>query len=226
MADVEYLFATAQGTYVSGELVDGVWVLAVVVMAMAPGWPSRPAGVSLPTWALLLMPVASTAAALLLLVLGQGTALHPSTVTLAAATIVVALVRLAVTFREVVSLAESRQLALTDELTGLGNRRALYDDVPKRLASLQPSDPVALLLLDLDRFKDINDSLGHHAGDEMLADRRPPAAGGSSRHRRTWWCASGVTSSRSWSRRRRRNSPPRSPNRSVARSPSPCRSTA
>ena len=168
VADVAYLFATARGTYVSGELIDGLWVLAVVLMALAPGWPDRPAGLRLPTWALLALPVASTAAALLLLVLGQGKELHPTTVVLAAATIVVALARLGVTFREVVSLAESRELALTDELTGLGNRRALYDMVPRRLASLEPTDPVAMLLLDLDRFKEINDSLGHQAGDEML----------------------------------------------------------
>jgi diguanylate cyclase (GGDEF)-like protein len=125
-------------------------------------------GLRLPTWALLALPVASTAAALLLLVVGQGQELHPTTVVLATATVVVAIVRLVVTFREVVSLAESRELALTDELTGLGNRRALYDAVPRRLAELAPTDSVALLLLDLDRFKDVNDSLGHHAGDEML----------------------------------------------------------
>jgi diguanylate cyclase (GGDEF)-like protein len=168
VADVEYLFATAQGTYVSGGLTDGLWVFAVLLMALAPGWGARPSGLALPTWALLAFPVVSTATALLLLVVGQGHHLHPVTVALAAATVVFALARLVSTFREVVSLAGSRQLALTDELTGLGNRRALYDVVPDRLAALDPADSVALLLLDLDRFKEVNDSLGHHAGDEML----------------------------------------------------------
>src|SRR3954447_6371479 len=167
VADVAYLFATARGTYVPGQLVDGLWVLAAVVMALAPGWADRPSGLTLPTGALLALPVASTAAALLLLVLGQGSELHPTTVVLATMTIVVALARLTVTFREVVSLAESRELALTDELTGLGNRRALYDAVPRRLAALEAADPVALLLLDLDRFQEINDSLGHHPGGAM-----------------------------------------------------------
>ena len=51
VADVEYLFATAQGTYESGGLTDGVWILAVVLMALAPGWGSKPSGVAVPTWA-------------------------------------------------------------------------------------------------------------------------------------------------------------------------------
>ena len=52
--------------------------------------------------------------------------------------------------------------ALRDELTGLGNRRASN----RALAGLRPSD--AVVMLDLDGFKDLNDTLGHAAGDDLL----------------------------------------------------------
>uniref|UniRef100_UPI003563007E putative bifunctional diguanylate cyclase/phosphodiesterase n=1 Tax=Actinotalea sp. TaxID=1872145 RepID=UPI003563007E len=56
--------------------------------------------------------------------------------------------------------------ATTDPLTGLPNRRALHNAGRLRLADR--SQQQSLLLLDLDRFKEVNDSLGHHAGDELL----------------------------------------------------------
>ncbi|MEZ0490999.1 putative bifunctional diguanylate cyclase/phosphodiesterase [Kineococcus sp. TBRC 1896] len=56
-------------------------------------------------------------------------------------------------------------LARTDPLTGLGNRRALHETADPLLAR---EGSLGLLLLDLDGFKDVNDTLGHAAGDEVL----------------------------------------------------------
>ena len=58
------------------------------------------------------------------------------------------------------------ELADMDPLTGLPNRRALSAGVNARLED--PSLCWALLLLDLDKFKEVNDSLGHHVGDQLL----------------------------------------------------------
>ena len=61
------------------------------------------------------------------------------------------------------------QLAFYDPLTGLPNRRLLQDRVQQLLGAL-PRTPqgAALMFMDVDNFKDINDSLGHDAGDELL----------------------------------------------------------
>lgn len=62
-----------------------------------------------------------------------------------------------------------RQLSRKDALTGLANRRAFFDDVSEELARAQRNrQPVAMLMIDIDRFKEINDSLGHAVGDQVL----------------------------------------------------------
>lgn len=61
------------------------------------------------------------------------------------------------------------RLAITDELTGLYNRRHFFEVVREQMAlGLRHNFKVALLLMDIDHFKEINDSYGHAAGDEVL----------------------------------------------------------
>jgi GGDEF domain-containing protein len=67
--------------------------------------------------------------------------------------------------------AASHRQALHDPLTGLPNRELFADRVGQAIRSADRQlRPAALLLLDLDRFKDVNDTLGHHHGDRLLGE--------------------------------------------------------
>ncbi|MET0684012.1 MAG: bifunctional diguanylate cyclase/phosphodiesterase [Solirubrobacteraceae bacterium] len=62
----------------------------------------------------------------------------------------------------------SEHLAMHDALTGLPNRSRFYQRIEQGIAAADADTRIALLLIDLDRFKEINDTLGHHYGDEVL----------------------------------------------------------
>src|SRR6185312_2215897 len=63
-----------------------------------------------------------------------------------------------------------RRLAHYDQLTGLPNRLSLQKELGRLFAGDSGNRPTSIALFDLDGFKDVNDTLGHSAGDELLIE--------------------------------------------------------
>lgn len=169
VADTIYLFQTSAGSYQAGTTLDALWPASSLLVAIASWarWSSatRPSRRGLGSYA---VPVTCTVVALGVAILGHHSRLAS---TLAALSLIVVAARFAVTFRDVSMLAESHQQAMTDELTALPNRRSLATALTALSASAsqaRTSSRRALLLLHLDKLREINDSVGHHFGGELL----------------------------------------------------------
>ena len=179
-----HMFETARGTYVPGGWTDALWSVALAVIVVA-AWQGpqrisdrRPAralvGVALPAV------LACASMALLLAGSWRYEGLHRASSALAAAAIAAAIVRMLLTVRAVESLADARRQARTDDLTELPNRRLFLETLDRDLYRRDPQAPMAVAIVDLDRFKEINDSFGHHLGDrllQMVAGRLAEAVG-------------------------------------------------
>jgi diguanylate cyclase (GGDEF)-like protein len=168
VADSVYLYETAAGTYDGGAL-DAGWPAALALIAWSAWQPiKRLEGVRTESRQALTLPTFFALVALSLLVYDHFDRINTLALVLASATIVAVIVRAVLTFRERVRLlAASREEALTDALTGLGNRRRFMLELEEELADEGP--PFALVVFDLDGFKAYNDSFGHLAGDALLA---------------------------------------------------------
>jgi two-component system cell cycle response regulator len=171
LADSLYLVRTAQGVYESGGWFDAGWWAGLAMIAAA-AWqrpPTRLRRAADERVRVIAVPLAFGAVGLGLLVYAALADVNALAVGFAAASLLAVMARATLTFGEnVAMLRTSRGEALTDALTGLGNRRALTRALEEHVPDATPEHPLVLALFDLDGFKQYNDSFGHPAGDTLL----------------------------------------------------------
>jgi diguanylate cyclase (GGDEF)-like protein len=169
-ADVMYGLQVAGGASTPSPLTNLTYICGTTLLALAAWQPeAAPAADVAPPTSVLLIPAGFTLAVLGLLVADHFHRLDPLALTLAMLTMVAAIVRTGLTFRDVRALATTRREALTDDLTSLPNRRHFLRHVREGIAAGRTTgNGMALMIIDLDHFKELNDTLGHEAGDLLL----------------------------------------------------------
>ena len=168
IADSLYLYRVAAGTYEVGTVLDSLWLVGIALLAFASLLEPRSGVVGrYEGWSVVLVPVTFAVAALGLLAYASVASVPRVVPLLAVAAVLVAFVRAGLTYRDVRALADARRQAMTDELTGLFNRRWLFREIDRVLGS-SDSPRVALMIVDLNGFKELNDTLGHQTGDAVL----------------------------------------------------------
>ncbi|MFI5005637.1 MAG: GGDEF domain-containing protein, partial [Solirubrobacterales bacterium] len=174
VADSAYLYLTATDSYHVGEWTQFLWPSCAILLAIAAWsrWPRPTRSRRVEGWRMVSVPSLSLLAALGVLIYGNlpHTRLTPVALILAGATVLAVCVHLTMTVREnIAMLVSSRRLALTDPLTGLGNRRQLMEDLNVACRRASAGETWSLMLYDLNGFKRYNDTFGHPAGDALLA---------------------------------------------------------
>jgi diguanylate cyclase (GGDEF)-like protein len=178
LGDTIFLSTALSGTYISGGWSDGLYLVAYVAMGLTAlhpsmvgiGSPSQPVEITLSRRRLSLLAVAALLTPIMLVIQWMRDA--ELTVPLVVGGTVVSFLLVVARMSGLVQALETSRTQLQfeathDVLTGLPNRQLFGTRLNEML---RRGDAGALLFVDLDRFKAVNDSLGHHEGDQVLIE--------------------------------------------------------
>jgi len=161
LSDLFFIWLTINSRYKFGSITDDGWILGLLLISLSLSYPGGSAKNS-EKISSLAATIALIASGTLLGVAAIKPGYFPTFILIPGfLTIALAFVRMSFALQEANSAGTERLLARTDELTGLANRRYFLTQLTEMKSGF-------IFLLDLDRFKDINDTFGHEAGDQLL----------------------------------------------------------
>ncbi|MCO8276245.1 EAL domain-containing protein [Actinoplanes sp. TRM 88003] len=169
-ADVSYSWIQLNGGFTGGSWPDLLWLAGCFLLVLAADQqyrqPRHPAPRRRDRSAVLVLPYAASIAAYVLLAVQSA---HLPINPYGGMILGSAVLTLLVMARQSHALRDNREMAVTDGLTGLANRILVTERLDQLARQpIRPGQHTAILLVDLDRFKPINDTFGHEAGDAVL----------------------------------------------------------
>jgi diguanylate cyclase (GGDEF)-like protein len=173
LGDLVELNRLSTASHLVDLLVTSSRPIGICCMAMA-AWPrvdrrGNPRERLVSPWGLNLIPVVFGALSIAILANAVHRTTSRATTFMALGSLILVILRMVMTQGEAHQLGRTDFVdARTDPVTGLSNRRDFLEDGELKLASLRPDEQLAIVLLDLDGFKEVNDTLGHAHGDELL----------------------------------------------------------